>query len=111
MIEVYRGLTVTFIKRSNDKSKSDNDDDDTNDECLMQSLSTSVIAERQSQFKTKPAPLPHNALLRQEPSGQTSNEVISDARDDEWTAVLDKQTGGTYWWKKSTGERSQILGA
>lgn len=29
-------------------------------------------------------------------------EIRSDPRE-EWTAVFDKQSGGTYWWNKSSG--------
>ena len=52
--------------------------------------------------KPEPPPQDKHSLVRT-PSKGSENIVIKNEANERWTAVLDKQTGGTYWWDKSTG--------
>lgn len=50
-----------------------------------------------------------NAVVPHSPESKDGNAVITDDPEERWTAVLDKNTGGTYWWNKSTGTLKAVL--
>ena len=62
------------------------------------SFHTSPTAEQRPQRLPRSSP---KSLVRQDSGG---NEVIGNNEKEEWTAVLDKRSGGTYWWNQTTGK-------
>ena len=52
----------------------------------------------------------HNTnLVPQQPGEQSKNVALNGDSKDAWTAVLDKSTGGVYWWNQQTGGTSVVL--
>lgn len=54
-------------------------------------------------------PVQRGRSLAPAPTNQSNNVEIQNDVNERWTAVLDKQTGGTYWWDKSTGALKCLL--
>ena len=46
----------------------------------------------------------HNThLLTQQQGRESKNVALNGDSKEAWTAVLDKPTGGVYWWNQQTG--------